>query len=389
MILLTNGCKCSKLSVYPKDWESKKAKISFNWHIAYRFYDPNYNKPKQVMIKGMNQFNSLSERQLATQRALTAEMDRLTKEGYNPFSKLQKNPGGMPSINPQTSILESLNYVYAKIEVSNRTKTDIKHVLSSIGKAINLLGLRNFQISRVTRKTVKRILEKASNTPDRFNKNRSYLMILFSELCELELVETNPLRDIKKKKVVKHIRQVLTDEERRQVNEYLQNSYPEFHRFLHIFFHSGARISELLRLKEEDVDLKNQRYKMIIQKGREYREVWKTIKNIALPFWIDILQKTRKGEYLFSVALNPGTKQIQPYQITKRWYRLVKQKLGIEADFYSLKHLHTTEVVDLLSAEEAAKHNEHTSTAMVVGIYDVKRNARQHSKVKGLGNKFA
>jgi hypothetical protein len=69
--------------------------------------------------------------------------------------------------------------------------------------------------------------------------------------------------------------------------------------------------------------------------------------------------------------------------------RLVKKKLGIQADFYSLKHLHTTEVVDLLNEVEAAKHNEHASTAMVVGIYDVRKTEREHEKMKRLGNKFA
>ena len=99
-------------------------------------------------------------------------------------------------------------------------------------------------------------------------------MILYSELCELEAVESNPVRDIKKKKVVKHIRQVLTPEERVKVNQHLQTNYPEFHRFLHIFFHSGARISELLRLKESDVELASQRYKLIVQKGRSYKQVY-------------------------------------------------------------------------------------------------------------------
>jgi len=79
---------------------------------------------------------------------------------------------------------------------------------------------------------------------------------------------------------------------------------------------------------------------------------------------------------------------IQPYQIEKRWYRL-KKKLGIEADFYSLKHLHTTEVVELLNEEEAAKHNNHTSTAMVESIYDVRRNERKQGSIKRLTNKFA
>jgi integrase len=144
-----------------------------------------------------------------------------------------------------------------------------------------------------------------------------------------------------------------------------------------------------LRVNKSDVDLINQRYKVTIYKGREYREVWKTIKDIALPYWQSIMKECNDKDYVFTKGLKPGQSQIQPYQIGKRWYRLVKKKLGINADFYSLKHLHTTEVVDLLDEAAAAKHNEHRSTAMVVGIYDVKKTERDHNKVKSLNNKFA
>ena len=74
-------------------------------------------------------------------------------------------------------------------------------------------------------------------------------MILFNEICEQELVESNPVRHIRKKKTIRKIRKVLTENERALVNEFLQKNYPEFHRFLHIFFHSGARITELLRVQ--------------------------------------------------------------------------------------------------------------------------------------------
>lgn len=390
MINLPNDCKCSELSVYPKNWKSKTAKISFDWHIFYRFYDPDHSKPKQVMVKGMNHFTTLPERQKATEKALSNEMDKLTRSEYNPFKKLQNELKDSNTLNDNNSLVEALKRVSSKLEISERTKLDLKYMLLDVEKAAKVLGLTTFPISQVSRKTIKLLLETASNSSDRFNKNRSYLMILFSELCELEILETNPVRDIRKKKVVKRLREVLNDNERMIVNEHLRTNYPEFHRFLHIFFHSGARISELLRVIKSDVDLHNQRFKMTIQKGREYREVWRTIKDLALNFWQEILlEATHDSDFLFSKGLKPGFEKIQPYQIGKRWYRLVKKKLGIKADFYSLKHLHTTEIIDLINESEAAKHNEHTSTAMVIGIYDVKRNERKHSKVKSLNNKFA
>ena len=390
MLTLSHGCSCSTLAVNPKNWQSKNAKVSNGWYIMYRFYDPRYTKPKQVMVKGMNQFKNLSERQDATRHLLALEHDKLIKEGFNPFIRADKSSKGIiDNLSTETPILEALKLANERVTVSLATHKDLKFSLTQIDRAAKALGFHQYSVSKVTRRTIKLILEEASNTADRFNKNRSNLMILFSELCEAEAIEINPVRDIKKKKIIKRLRTVLTDEERKTVNEYLETNFPSFHRFLHIFFHSGARISELLRVKGEDVDIQNQRYKIVIQKGRNYKEVWRTIKDIAMPYWTTLINSCSKEDYLFSKGLAPGTMQIQPYQIGKRWYRLVKKRLGIEADFYSLKHLHTTEIVDMLDEKEAAKHNEHTSTAMVIGIYDVHRNNRHHNKVKGLNNKFA
>lgn len=389
MITLPNGCSCSNLSVSPKNWQSKTARVTKDWYIMYRFYDPRYTKPKQVMVKGMNQYKKLSERQEATKTCLAEELDKLVKGECNPFTRVRKVFENIILLTKETPIVEALKQANSKVSVSESTMRDLKYLIIHIERAVKSLSLQAYPVSKVTRKTVKLLLEEISTTADRFNKNRSNLMILFSELCEAEAIDINPVRDIKKKKVVKHLRTVLNDEERVMVNDYLQQNYPSFHRFLHIFFHSGARIAELVRVREQDLDLLNQRYKVVIQKGRGYKEVWKTIKDVALPYWNSIKEECCSGDYLFSKGLKPGTMQIKPYQITKRWYRLVKKKIGIEADFYSLKHLHTTEVVDMLSEKDAAKHNEHTSTAMIVGIYDVRGESRRHGKVKGLKNKFA
>jgi integrase len=277
----------------------------------------------------------------------------------------------------------------ANISVADITKRDIKAALGKFNTAIEQLNWCHLPINEVSRKHFREILDRSSNTDDRFNKHRSYLMILVSALCEMEIVPNNYIRDIKKRKTTKFIRQVLTQDERVLVNEYLENNFPSFHRFLHIFFHSGARIAEIMRIKVIDVDLPNQRYKVVIKKGGSYHEVWKTIKTIALPYWTEQLKTANPSEFVFSKGLESGDQQIQPYQINKRWYRLVKKKFGITADFYSLKHLHTSEVVELLSDIEAAKHNSHKTTTMVNTVYDVNKSKRTEMRIIELGNGFA
>lgn len=107
---------------------------------------------------------------------------KLLQEGFNPILNAHKETKVIRILKKETPILNALKSVFETIEVSTRTKRDIKYVLTDVEKAIIHLGLVNYPTSQVSRKTIKIILDAASNSPDRFNKNRSYLMILFSEL---------------------------------------------------------------------------------------------------------------------------------------------------------------------------------------------------------------
>jgi len=44
--------------------------------MMYQFYDSRYPELLQVMVKGMNQFKGLSERQQATKKFLEDELDK-------------------------------------------------------------------------------------------------------------------------------------------------------------------------------------------------------------------------------------------------------------------------------------------------------------------------
>jgi len=211
----------------------------------------------------------------------------------------------------------------------------------------------------------------------------------------------NPVEKIGKEKEIKKIRDVLTPEQRTLVNDYLHKKYYEYWRFLQIFFHSGGRITEMLRVELAHVDLANQRFKALILKGTSYEEVWKVIKNIALPYWKEaveeatLLKANGQPVYLFSKNQKPGLVMINEAQIGRRWRERVKFKaaLGnVTADFYALKHLNTTETRSIAGAAAAAAQNSHKSEAMVRSIYDVKRDERQAdemNRLKEVNNPFA
>ncbi|MFL5742365.1 MAG: tyrosine recombinase XerC [Flavisolibacter sp.] len=223
----------------------------------------------------------------------------------------------------------------------------------------------------------------------RYNIYRAYLLMLYKELVEMETVPANPVRDISKRKTLKKIRPVLSQEQRETISKHIKAKDYRFWLFINLFFHSGGRIRELTQVKGKDVNLDAQTYTAIIRKGREHREVPRPIKSIALPYWKEFLDNCKPNEYLFGIDFLPADQPMVPDTITRRWQRLVKKGLKIDRDFYSLKHLNTSEIVDQLGDKAAAEQNGHLSTLMVNTVYDVRKTQRQHQLLIQANNKFA
>ena len=67
---------------------------------------------------------------------------------------------------------------------------------------------------------------------------------------------------------------------------------------------------------------------------------------------------------------------------------MVKVKLGISEDFYSLKHLNLDETSAILDLKDASKMASHTSTAVTKKHYAVNENSRQNTRLKEVDNPF-
>ena len=417
MYILPNNCKCSEISVTPKNWQNIK-KTKKPWILFYRFYDPVLcPQGKMFQYRGVNHYKDADIRRKAMEIMIYEIKDQLINQGFNPVANTIQPPDySRMEIEPDTPFIVALKAAFKKIVAVPGTLTDIASVIKGVEQSAVALNLDRLPINKVSRKYIKQILEhRAINnmkyessgvkgvkgtlkhywSSNRFNKYRTYLIRLFKELVEMESIDSNPIYDISKMKQFIKQRVILTPEQKTAINETVYRVNKPFWKVLQIFFHSGSRITELCGVKKHHIDIVNHRCKYTVKKGTSVREVWRPIKDVVFNIWMELYKQAADDDYLISEGLVPGKNRIRPEQISRRWTRIVKKGMGINVDFYSLKHLNTTEMMDELSlmdhkdpAAEVSKLNGHTSSSMLRKVYDVRYVDRENEKLRKVGNTF-
>lgn len=443
MLPLPNGCRVGKISVSPANWDEPGASTKKDWYIHYRFHHPDYKEKYKKgylkILKGMNDEKSLSGRRSITRGLIKNEMAKLER-GYSPIvNDMIESPATSEfEIPSSTPFIPALQQAYNLLP-NSKSKKEVRKALEHIKPAIRQCRYDILAIGDIRQKHIKAILgtvghnkkkayleENAGKLTDEqikqyewgaasYNHYRSYLKMLFTELKQAEATEVDPVTEIKKKKVIKRLKEVLSAEEVKVIDTKIKESFYTFWRFIYIFERSGARMAEMMLVKREDVYLSIQKFKIIIRKGQQQEEVLKTITDAALPLWKEVMSEgvrvkvkregcraapgSRRsfkfinldpapGDYLFSEDLRPGHVAINESQVTRRWCKYVKKGLGIKSDFYKLKHKYSTEVVSAAmkkideATKVAAEHNSHKGTAMVRKHYDLERSEREHEELK-------
>jgi len=276
------------LKVSPSDWLSTPSSVSKPWQIWYRY------KGTLVKVQGMNREKDHSSRVKRTLELLQKEKEKLTLYGYNPITQTYlKQPPNQEIVSESNfnllpdrlGFLDALKLAYENLQVEKPTLACVKSCLKYITVSATQIGIGHLPVDQIRRKHLKLLMnhcsEQRSLSPRSWNIYRSYLMMLFEQLDELEMVDHNPAKELKKKKETLQLRETLSPEERKKVREHLKLKYPDFYRFVEIFFHSGSRRTELLSLKVKDVSLEKGEFLTLVKKGDRKRFVIRVIKNVV------------------------------------------------------------------------------------------------------------
>lgn len=384
-----NGCYYTTPSVNPKNWKSGGSKlIQKDWQIQYYFFDPEYadTKPygKAVAVRGMNHCKDLHKRREITQLIINDEIDAMN-QGYNHFTSLYMVDESIKYgiLHPELTFITAFRIAHSKIKASPRYLESVSYGIDHIEQAAIKLKMTKILISKLKRRELKLMLDTCNLTDDGYNRHKCYLSTLFNELVEYECCDHNLTRDIRRKQIEKKVRRIYTSDELKMVFSHLKKTDYHLYRFAYIFMLSGSRITELLRIKKNDIDIDNQEYTIIIKKGSLNTEVKKVILKESMNLWMELMAEAGPDDFIFSDQLAPGPKHKKRAYITQKWKRQVKDALNLEPDLYSLKH----SLLDSLPLDLASKMASHTSSN-TTAIYRVNQEKRDREVLKNLQIKF-
>src|SRR5678815_2495159 len=133
-------------------------------------------------------------------------------------------------------------------------------------EAYKLLAQKAKEKSKGTKKPIHETF--SNNT---YNRCLVHIHKTFEILTNERVIMYNPAKSIKNLPVVKDDREKLEVEGRAELVKTLAPIKPNFLRYMKMFFHSGCRATEMMKLQVKDVNLAKQVSKVEVLKGGIYK----------------------------------------------------------------------------------------------------------------------
>ncbi len=226
-----------------------------------------------------------------------------------------------------------------------------------------------------------------------------YLTVIknfFAFLVLENLIAENPCETIESPKISKKLPNYLTEEEiDNLLNIPLNTPYDYRNKaMLELLYASGIRVSELINLKLNNIDLQED---FIRVEGKGSKERISPISDIAVKYlkiyineYRNLLLKKKDSEYLF---INNFGNKISRQGFFKNLKQIAKSK-GIEKDIspHTLRHSYATHLLhhgaDLRIIQELLGHSDISTTQIYTHLLNeqIKQEYEKHPRAKKEGN---
>ena len=259
-----------------------------------------------------------------------------------------------------------------------------KNTVSSYEKDLKKFSnnLKNKKINEITRKDIQNYLKDLNkdHNPRSTSRNISTLKSFYKYLKINKIVKVNPMDQINNPKTKKALPKVLSEEE---INDLLDielktNFDYRNKAMLELMYSSGLRVSELINLNVNDIDLENDTVKIFGKGSKERIIPLNDFAKEALREYIMVHRKElfKHGENNYLFLNNHGNKMTRQgfFKILKK----IAQEKNIKTDFspHTLRHSFATHLLkygaDLRSIQELLGHSDISSTQIYTHVTNEK-----------------
>ena len=271
-------------------------------------------------------------------------------------------------------MLDYKNYLLIDRHYSSNT---IASYMNDLNIFISYLDSLNIDYLKVTREDILNYLKSIKDKNElTLSHNISVLRSFYKFLILEEKISKNPMENIDLPKLSKKLPSVLTvDEVDKLLNIDLNDMYDYRNKaMLELLYASGLRVSELINLKVEDVDMENDLVKTL-GKGSKMRIIpfgnyaLEALKKYIYEYRSDFIKK-EVSEYLF--LNNHGKKMTRQgfFKILKGI--ALKQGIKKEISPHTIRHSFATHLLnggaDLRSIQEMLGHSNLATTQIYTNI---------------------
>jgi len=272
---------------------------------------------------------------------------------------------------------EYINY----LKSSGRSEKTVKVYLSEAKKFLSCTQSANITFTDINLKVIFKYLSKAKES--RHLSQNSYSRLMIALKCFLlflyknEIVKIDLYSDLKIPKKVDKKREVLTDDDIKKVENYLENRVEKFSgeniRDQIIFYlgiKCGLRKSEMIKLNWENIDLDECIIKVINSKGGKDRVVYFNgdLKKLLVNY------RKVKGKYISAVIRGKNGKRICSNTLQEAIRRMYKES-GIYRSgltIHSLRHTYAESLrknsIDLPTIQALLGHKSLEATAKYLHV---------------------
>lgn len=324
----------------------KLTKSPKGWYIHYRVNGVQFRKKNDY-----NRIKDLKLREIEF-NILIKFVTRDLENGWDPTAPiLQKQKSTL-------NVIEAFDLTLKNRKELVLNDTYLNHVykIERIKKAIFSLGVENTLVVNLKSSDYETILNKTSEmynlTNNAYNRHKVELSAVLNSLVELKILKNSFTLKIKKKKTVKkiaHLPASQTDIDK--IKTHLKENHPHFFIFWATMFHTGIRRNELLRVRLNMVDLKNNSIYMhedITKMGvsritpiNEYlKPLLESLNFEDLPkdyFLFGSHDQKYKKKTNSHLDFTPGPNQLRSWTASHLWLEEIKTKLGIDMTLYAIK----------------------------------------------------